>query len=95
MVPCNRYIETVEWTRAANGEMGRHGCAPADAAGVHFNTGTANTAHIQQVCQHHVTGLVVVVVVVVAIVVVAVVARVRIVAHLQVPLGKSVHVGGG
>jgi hypothetical protein len=45
------YLPTAEWTRAPEGSgvVGRHPCAPADESGVHFDTGTANLAHIQQV----------------------------------------------
>ena len=45
------YLPTAEWTRAPEGSglRGRHPCALADSAGIHFRTGTANLAHIQQV----------------------------------------------
>lgn len=43
------YLPTVEWTRGLGDDLGRHPCAPADPAGVHFATGTANMAHVQQV----------------------------------------------
>lgn len=45
------YLPTAEWTRAPEGSgvVGRHPCAPADESGVHFDTGTANLAHVQQV----------------------------------------------
>ena len=43
------YVRTSEWTRALPGQLGRHTCAPADRGGIHFATGTANMAHLQQV----------------------------------------------
>ncbi len=43
------YLQTAEWTRGLGHDLGRHKCAPADPAGVHFATGTANMAHLQQV----------------------------------------------
>ncbi len=46
---CSSFLPTVEWTRGVDGELGRHPCAPADGGGVHFRTGTANMAHLQQV----------------------------------------------